>query len=136
VTRKLLVLSVVLLLSACQSPFLIFPGEALEGQLTYTDSFAFADRYKLLQLEVGNPAYSVFLRTTLIDGELYVDAAPSRQWAKLLRVSPQVKIKLGDALFAATAIVVTDPSIVGQFLSNRTIYLMQPTTRASTDVTH
>ena len=55
---------------------LTLAGKQLKGIEATTTNFAFAERYKLLKLEV-NPEkpYSVILRCTVLDGELYVDAA-------------------------------------------------------------
>ena len=76
----------VLVLAGCQGPFLLFPGKELSGEPEQTASFAFASEYQTLVLEV-NPAapYSVILRTTVIEGHLYIDAAKNRKWGKYIR---------------------------------------------------
>ena len=106
---------------------LIFPGGELKGEEKTTDSFAFASEYATLELEV-NPAapYSVILRTSVIDGELYIDAASARRWGKHLSQDQQVRIRLGNTIYPATAVRVTDPDITGEFLAGRTVYRIVP----------
>ena len=125
--RKIKILALCLVLFGCQNPFLVFPGKSLSGEERIVESFAFAADYPLLQLETRlEQPYSVLLRTTVIDGELYVDAAPARRWGKYLAESSQVRIKLGEAVYPAMAEVVTDPDITDRFLSGRTIYRIKP----------
>ncbi len=116
-----------ILLTGCQSPFLVFPGKALEGTVSNTESFAFAESHRLLALEVNpDQPYSVILRTVVIDGELYLDAAPARQWGKLIEEDPRVRVKLDDTLYRATAVTNTDTSITNRFRNGRLIYRLEP----------
>ena len=117
----------IVLLAGCQSPFLVFPGKALQGEPAITDSFAFAEAFTLLQLETNViQPYSVFLRTTIIDGELYIDAAPARRWGKHLSQSAEVRIKLGDKIYPARAVEISDPVLKEKFLSGRALYRLLP----------
>lgn len=126
---KILFLSL-LLVTACQSPFLVFAGKALVGEETSTKSFAFASEYSLLQLEthVDEP-YSVILRCTVIEGQLYIDAAPRRRWGKNLAQSNAVRVKLGNKIYPALASEVTDASLTRLFLSGRKLYRLDPVTK-------
>ena len=120
-------LALTLILSGCQSPLLVFPGKALQGETTTTESFAFAARFKTLQLEVNREApYSVNLRITVIDENLYIDAAPLRKWSGLLAENPNVRIKIAGKIYPAIAEPVKDPDIVRQFLQNRVVYRVSP----------
>ncbi|MFT4676021.1 MAG: hypothetical protein ACJAX5_002379 [Patiriisocius sp.] len=124
--HRLRVLGLVLLVG-CQSPMLVLPGKALQGEVQQVESFAFAAGFDFLVLETrSEQPYSVNLRVTVINGELYIDASPGRRWAQHLIESPICRIKLGDALFEAVAIEVTDPNIKNRFLSQRRIYRMEP----------
>lgn len=121
--RFLLVLS----LGGCQTPFLIFPGGALNGESAQTESFAFAKSFAVLELETqGETPYSVILRSTVIDGELYIDAAPSRRWARNLEQSREVRIKLGTKIYSGIAHEVKDERLTRQFLPGRTLYRIEP----------
>ena len=59
---------VLVLISGCQTAFLIFPGGELSGQEIHASSFRFAGEFELLQLEV-RPArpYSVWLRVVMVE---------------------------------------------------------------------
>jgi len=112
---------------ACQSPVLMFSGGTLSGPVNNTDSFTFAAQYKLLQLEVRpEDPYSVNLRVLLHDNELYIDAAAHRRWHKYLKLNQDVRIKLGDSVYRATAVRVSDPNITKLFIRGRTIYRLVP----------
>ena len=114
-------------LAGCQTPFLVFSGGALPGPVAQADSFAFAAEHSLLQLEVRpEKPYSVYLRVVARDGELYIDAAEKRRWHTYLKQDPNVRVKLGGAVYLATAVRVDDPAITEQFLAGRTIYRLVP----------
>ena len=121
------VLPALLLLSACQTPLLTFPGKRLQGVATTTGSFGFAEDYALLKLEVNPLApYSVILRCTVLDGELYVDAAPLRKWAGYLESDRRVRVMLGSSIYDAVAEKVAAPEITTRFPRGRTIYRLVP----------
>ena len=120
---KILIL-LCLLLTGCQTPFLLFPGTALKGEVAIAESFQFAADFSLLQLEVDD--YSVILRTTVIGESLYIDAAPRRRWGKRLRETSKVRIKLGEKIYPAMVTQVTDPELTSKFLPGRTIYRLDP----------
>ena len=118
--------------AACQSPVLIFSGGALAGPVSGTDSFTFAAQYKLLQLEVRpEDPYSVILRVLMHDNQLYIDAAERRRWHKYLKLNHDVRIKLGDSVYPATAVPVSDPEITRLFIQGRIIYRLVPRTNSS-----
>jgi hypothetical protein len=110
------------LIAGCQTPFLVFPGEALQGMVEQTKS-----RYSLMQLETCAPKpYSVFLRVTVIEESLYIDASPKRRWAKYLVASPKVRVRLGKLIYPAIAVLIDNPSISERFISGRQIYELVP----------
>ena len=112
---------------ACQSPVLIFSGGALEGPAIETESFSFAAQFALLQLEVRpEDAYSIILRVLMRDDQLYIDAAKRRRWHRYLRENNRVRVKLGESVYPATAVLVDDPEITKLFLQGRTIYRLVP----------
>lgn len=127
-------LLLLIVLGGCQSPFLVFPGKALQGGLQQTNSFAFAEQFKVLQLETRPAApYSVYLRVTVIEGELYIDASPGRRWAKYLRETPNCRIKLGDSLYNAVAEEVLDPAVIQLFMPARRVYRIVPVLAAANE---
>lgn len=130
---KTLFASFLLLFAAgCQSPFLVFPGKEIKGEIATTESFAFAKAYSLLMLETRpHDPYSVYLRVTVIDGQLYIDAAPSRRWHEYIHEDNHVRIQLGGKIYSAKAVVVKDKvvedkSLKSRFMAGRTIYRIVP----------
>ena len=115
------------MLASCQSPTLLLPGKQLVGPIETVDSFAFAQQFSVLQLEV-NPAqpYSVNLRVTMIDGNLYIDAAQQRRWAQYLAEDNHIRIRLGDTIYAAKAIVEHRAEITERFSSKRVVFRVEP----------
>ena len=132
-TRLLPLLVLITGLMGCQAPFLVFNGGALAGPEAEAASFAFAADYNLLRLEVRpEKPYSVILRVVVHDGQLYIDAAQRRRWHTYLQQDPRVRVRLGDTVYPATAVVVEDPEIRSRFLAGRTIYKIVPRTAAAT----
>ncbi|HIG40669.1 MAG: hypothetical protein ABGY96_08425 [bacterium] len=117
----------VFVLTSCQSPTLLLPGKELQGTEAITDSFAFASEFSVLQLEVNPPApYSVNLRITVIDGELYIDAAKKRRWYQYLATNRQVRVRLDGKIYDALAVPVTDADIKSRFRKHRVIFRLEP----------
>ena len=114
-------------LMGCQSAFLTLPGGRLTGDEVQVESFSFAADYGLLQLEVRpDKPYSVWLRVIVKNEKLYIDAAPNRRWHKYLADDPRVRVKLGDKIYPARVQLVTDKILLQEFLSNRSIYRLDP----------
>ena len=123
----LFLLTLLLILNGCQSPTLLLPGKGLQGTVAGTDSFAFASEFAVLQLEV-NPAapYSVNLRITVIDGQLYIDAAKRRRWYQYLEQDRRVRIGLDGKIYPALAVPVSQADIVSRFRQGRVIFRLDP----------
>ena len=125
--RLIAYLLTALLLISCQSPTLLFPGSSLQGPVAVTGSFEFAQQFSILQLEVNPSApYSVNLRVTVIDGELYVDAAKKRRWYRYLAQDKQVRVRLGGKIYPAVAVQITRPDIASSFIKGRAIFRIDP----------
>ena len=125
--RKTGFLCAFLLLASCQSPTLLLPGKQLAGPTETVDSFAFAQQFSVLQLEVNpDQPYSVNLRVTVIDGNLYIDASKQRRWYQYLRENSQVRIKLGSVIYLAKAVVEHREEVTRQFLSKRIVFRLEP----------
>jgi len=125
--RLSLLSSFLITLSACQASVLIFSGGLLSGPLTAADSFSFAAQYKRLRLEVRpEDPYSVILRVSMHDDQLYIDAAQGRRWYAYLQDNQNVRIKLGNTVYPALAIRVDDVEITRLFSRDRTVYRLVP----------
>ncbi len=136
-TGRILILAILLLgsngfLTGCSSPFLLLPGKSLQGFETDAQSWEFAEKFKILQLETRpqNP-YSVYLRVVTKNGRLYIDAAKHRRWHDYIRQDPHVRIKLGNNIYRAIAIRVTEPEERRQFKTKRTIYRLDLVNRSN-----
>jgi hypothetical protein len=125
---RLVVALFLLLISGCQTPFLTLPGGQLTGAEINTSSFKFASEFSLLQLEV-RPAkpYSIWLRVSVISDKLYIDAASHRRWHEYLKEDPHVRVKLGEKVYRATAVPVSDEEILKEFIGGRSVYHINPT---------
>jgi hypothetical protein len=94
------------LLVACEGPFLLLPGGALEGQPKEAPaSWAFTDEIETIQLET-RPAepYSVNIWVTAIDPHLYVHAGDNRAaWVENMEADPDVRLGVEDSVYELSA---------------------------------
>jgi|TARA_B110000263_G_C15176158_1_gene449313 hypothetical protein len=126
-TRKIGFLCAFLLLAGCPNPTLLLPGKQLVGPTESVDSFAFAQQFSVLQLELNpDQPYSVNLRVTVIDGNLYIDASKQRRWYRHLKENNQVRIKLGSVIYTAKAVVEHRGEVTRQFLSKHIVFRLEP----------
>ena len=105
-------------------PFLIFPGGALSGEVV-TDtphdwSFA-SDAFVDLETRPSQP-YSVELNYVLTDGQLFIDPAEGRTWFDHIREDPRVRVRFGDRVYLATAVLVGKPGELPEFPADRFVY--------------
>lgn len=110
-------------ITGCSTPFLTLPGKSLQGIEADAESWEFAAEFKIMQLETRplNP-YSVFHRVVLKHYNLYLYAAEHRRWHDYIKQDPEVRVKLGDKIYRARAVEVTDPEELKDFSTSRTIY--------------
>lgn len=110
-------------ITGCSTPFLTLPGKSLQGIEADAESWEFAAEFKIMQLETRrlNP-YSVFHLVVLKHNNLYLNAAKHRRWHDYIKQDPEVRVKLGDKIYRARAVEVTDPEELKDFSTRRTIY--------------
>ena len=110
---------------ACSGgPFGIIPGGALSGEVV-TDpppdwSFA-GDRFVDLETRPSQP-YSVELNYLVKDGQLFIDPAEGRNWLEHIREDPRVRVRFGDQVYLATAVLVGKPGELPDFPPDRFVY--------------
>ncbi len=100
----------------CNGPFVVFPGGALDGELSQPPAFS-EGQYGTVQLET-NPAepYSVNLAYTILDEHVYINAGDTEtQWVKNMEANPEVRMRIDGTLFAARAERVTEPAEIAHF---------------------
>ncbi len=113
-----------LFVSGCGGPFLVFPGGALRGEVAGepVSDWSFADDAFIdLETRPGDP-YSVELNYVVKDGRLYIDPAEGRTWLEHIRADPRVRVRLGDRVYPATAVLVGRPGELEGFDPERFIY--------------
>ena len=113
-----------LLLLGCGGPFLVFPGGGLRGEIVtepVTDwSFA-DDLFVDLETRLDDP-YSVELNYVVRDGVLYIDPAEGRRWLDHIRADPRVRVRFGNRIYPASAILVGEPGELEGFPVDRFVY--------------
>lgn len=106
--RACCLLSVALLLGACdpsdRRPGLWLTGEVADGM---PSDWSFSDDYGEIALEVATPylvPHSVTIWCAQVDGILYVAAASpeDKNWPGWVADDPDVRLKIGDTVYAAT----------------------------------
>lgn len=101
-------LAIALLLGACD-PQDRRPGLWLTGEVADVapGDWAFSDEYAEIALEVATPyliPHSVTIWCAQVDGTLYVAAAApeEKNWPGWVSDDPDVRLKIGDTVYAAT----------------------------------
>ncbi|MDJ0786890.1 MAG: DUF2255 family protein [Myxococcota bacterium] len=119
--RKLAVpclLAAALAAGACNGPFVLLPGGALEGSTAAPPtSWAFTDEIDTIQLET-NPAepYSVNIWVVALDEHLYVHAGENRAtWVEHMDADPAVRLAAGGSIYELTAARVVDQAEFDRF---------------------
>ncbi|MDJ0788760.1 MAG: hypothetical protein QNK05_18275 [Myxococcota bacterium] len=109
-------------------PTLVFPGGALAGTEVaepVTD-WSFVDaRFVDLETRPSDP-YSVELNYILRDGKLYIDPSEGKRWLDHIREDPRVRVRFGDEIYRATAVLVGEPGELPDFDPERFIYRLDP----------
>ena len=124
----LLVSTLAALAVACGGPFLVFPGGELRGQVVTApvSDWSFADdMFVDLEVRPDDP-YSVELNYVLREGQLYIDPAEGRRWFDYLREDDQVRVRFGNRIYAARAVLVGRPGELEGFDSDRFVYRLDP----------
>ena len=87
-------------------PFLVLPGGALTGNVTPAPAdWSDTDEVSTVQLET-RPAdpYSVNVWVVALDEHLYVHAGANRsEWVEHIEADPDVRLRVGDAIYALRA---------------------------------
>lgn len=106
------------LLAGCGGPFVLLPGEALDGPTApIPESWSFSDSVDTVQLET-NPAepYSVNIWVIAMGDHLYVHAGTNRAtWVENMEADPNVRLQVEDAIYELAASRVTDTAEFGGF---------------------
>ena len=110
--------------TGCGGPILVFPGGALRGEVATepVQDWSFVDdRFVDLEVRPSQP-YSVELNYIVRDGQLYIDPSEGRKWLDYIREDPRVRVRFGDRIYPATAVLVGSPGELPGFPEDRFIY--------------
>ena len=111
----------------CGGPFLVFPGGALSGTVVAEPvaDWSFADdTFVDLETRPDDP-YSVELNYIVRDGRLYIDPAEGRAWLDHIRADDRVRVRFGDRVYPARAVLVGRPGELEGFDADRFIYRIE-----------
>jgi hypothetical protein len=107
-----------ILLAACNGPFVLLPGGALEGETAPVPSdWAFTDTVDTVQFEtLPSDPYSVNIWVIGLDEHLYVHAGTGRStWVENMETDPNVRIQIEDAIYELAATRVEDQAVFERF---------------------
>jgi hypothetical protein len=106
------------LTAGCSGPFVLAPGGALEGTTTAAPAdWSFTDAVSTVQLET-RPAdpYSVNIWVIALGPNLYVHAGANRStWVEHMEADPNVRLRVGDAIYELSAARVTEQAEFDRF---------------------
>jgi len=114
-------------ITGCGGPVFVFPGGALRGEEVTepVSDWSFADdAFVDLETRPSQP-YSVELNYFVIDGDLFIDPAEGRNWLDHLREDPHVRVRFGDKVYPAMAVLVGGPGEVEGFDPDRFVYRIE-----------
>ena len=117
-STRFLAIALALGFVACNGPFGLLPGGALEGESRPAPAdWSFAGDYGTGQLETRpREPYSVNLVFTIVDGRVYVNAGDTEtEWVKNLEEDPRVRLRVDGSLYALRAERVTDEQELAAF---------------------
>jgi len=112
-------LSLVVLLASCSGPVGPIPGGRLSG--TPVDGqvrdWSFASAWENAEIET-NPSdpHSVKVNYFLVDKQIYLEIGEEgdwNRWRRYIRADPRLRVRFGDNVYSAVAVVVTDAEELG-----------------------
>ena len=123
-----------LILSACDGPFILAAGGNLSGTVTEVpDRWQLEQDSALAQLETRpEDPYSINFTYVQLDGRFYVYAGDTRtNWVKHIEQSPLVKLRVQDSIYPARAIRVMSDEELPEFAAvwaNLSVFQRDPIT--------
>lgn len=107
-----------LLLSACEGPFIFAAGGALSGAVTQApDRWQLEADSAVAQLETRpEEPYSINFTYVQLDGRFYVYAGDTRtNWVKHIEQNPLVRVRVQDTIYPARAVRVVSDEELSEF---------------------
>ena len=107
-----------LLLSACDGPFMLAAGGVLSGTATQVpDRWQLDEDSAVAQLETRpQEPYSINFTYVQLDGRFYVYAGDTRtNWVNHIEQNPLVRVRVQDAIYPARAVRVMSDEELAEF---------------------
>ena len=117
-----------LAITGCGGPFLVFPGGELSGKVVsepVADWSFVIDEFVDLETRPSDP-YSVELNYVVRNGQLYIDPAEGRRWLDHIREDSRVRVRFGEKIYPVEAVLVGKPGELEGFDRERFIYRLDP----------
>lgn len=122
-----------LLLSACEGPFIFAPGGELSGTVTEApETWQFQEISALAQLETRpEDPYSINLVYVQMNNELYIYAGDTRtEWVQHIEQNPMIRLRVEETIYPLRAVRVTDNDEFLEFAAiwaSRSMFQRDPT---------
>ena len=99
-----------LLLTSCSDPFIVIPGGQLAGQVSPAPDL-WRNVPDTIQVESNPPdPYSINIWGVGIGSDLYIaTSADGTTWSRYLENDPAVRVRIDNAIFELSAVLVTEP---------------------------
>ena len=116
--RVLLLSACLLVLSACDDPFIFAAGGELRGTVTEVpDGWQLDSDSAVAQLETRpEDPYSINFTYVQLDGRFYVYAGATRtNWVKHIEQNPLVRVRVQETIYPARAVRVMSANELSEF---------------------
>ena len=115
---RLVLLSILFALVACNGPTGLLPGGELDGDTQPAPAaWSSLDEYGTAQLETRpEDPYSVNIAYTVLDGRVYINAGDTEtEWVKNIAADPNVRLRIDGAIYDLRADRVMDAEEIAAF---------------------
>lgn len=125
--KKYLLIAYLLVLPACNEPFVYFSGGRLAGEQAPLLTLPTSNGVMQIETLPEDP-YSVNIGFFVLDGKLYIDPAADRQWYQNILIDPTVRIRFDghEQVHPMLTIIETDPTILAEFDPARIVLRLEP----------
>jgi len=116
--RILSLTACLLVLSACEGPFILLPGGELTGNVAaLPNSWQLNEAAAIAQLETRpEDPYSINFTYVQLNGRLYAYAGDTRtNWVQHIELNPLVRVRVQDTIYPARAVRVSRDDELAEF---------------------
>jgi hypothetical protein len=116
--RTFTLITLCLMLSACDDPFIVTSGGELSGTVSEVpETWQLDEVSALAQLETRpDEPYSINLVYVQMDGRLYIYAGDTRtNWVQHIEQDPRIRLRIGETIYPARAVRITNDDEIAAF---------------------